>query len=66
MGANWAAFWSFPFERSVKVLPLPQSVPVGTLVLPKFTALLTSSMPIWREAISFGSSCTRIAYFCAP
>src|ERR1700686_203026 len=50
----------------VKVLPLAHSVPVGTLVLPWFSELLTSSIPIWRVAIPLGSTCTRTAYFCAP
>src|SRR5208282_6718187 len=30
------------------------------------SAVVTSSIPIWREAIALGSSCARMAYFCDP
>ena len=36
------------------------------MVFPDCSAAVTSSIPIWREASALGSSCARMAYFCAP
>ena len=45
---------------------MPQSVPVGRLTLPFWTAVETSSIPMFRAASCWGSSWIRTAYFCEP
>ncbi len=55
-----------PVAITVSVLSLPYSTPVGSMTLLLRIAFATCDTPMLRLASSFGSSCTRTAYFAEP